>query len=254
MVSTSSTQRTKGVDSARRALQILLQFSENAPELTVENILDAHDISLPSAYRYIALLREMNLIEERSKGSYVLSPQVIKLSRAAEQSFDYHGQVQPALDHLRDETGEAALFLRRLNDHAVCVAIAESDHAVRLSFQPGSLMPLHSGAAAKILLASYSKAKRTAYLNRVQPTLSTEDRVRLDKEFSEIRVTGTARSSGEVDEGVWAAAAAVRLHGKVVGAITVAAPGYRVDDATRDDMATAVVKAAHDLERGLASF
>lgn len=256
MLAASSTaaQRTKGVDSARRALQILLQFSENAPELTVDNILEAHDISLPSAYRYISLLREMNLIEERTKGSYVLSPQVIKLSRAAEQSFDYRGQVQPVLDRLRDSTGEAALFLRRLNDNAVCVAIAEADHAIRLSFQPGSLMPLHGGASAKILLAAYSKPKRAAYLDRLQPPLSDADRARIEGELNEIRTTGTARSAGEVDEGVWAAAAAVRVHGKLVGAVTVAAPGYRVDEAKRDEIEAAVNTAAHELERGLTTF
>ena len=105
---TAEPQRTKGVDSARRALQILLQFSENTPELTVDNLLEDHDISVPSAYRYISLLREMDLIEEREKGRFVLSPQVMKLARAAEASFDYRAQAQPVLNKLADVTGETA--------------------------------------------------------------------------------------------------------------------------------------------------
>lgn len=245
-------QRTKGVDSARRALQILLQFSETTPELTVENVLEAHDVSVPSAYRYISLLREMNLIEERSKGSFVLSPQLIKLARAAEVAFDHRGQVQPVLERLRDETGEAALFVRRLNENAVCVAIAEADHAIKLSFQPGSLMPLHGGAAAKVLLAAYSKAKRSSYLDRLQPALAAADRAGLEAELEQIQRTNLAQSAGEVDEGVWAAAAGVRVHGALMGAVTVAAPAYRLNDVSRAAVAGAVGRAAHELDMAIA--
>ncbi|WP_431220003.1 helix-turn-helix domain-containing protein [Leifsonia xyli] len=98
-------QRTKGVDSARRALQILLQFSQTKPELTVDELIEAHDISLPSAYRYISLLREMYLIEERTKGRYVLSPQILQLAQAAERTLDYRVEAQPILDQLREATG-----------------------------------------------------------------------------------------------------------------------------------------------------
>lgn len=245
-------QRTKGVDSARRALQILLQFSESTPELTIDHLLEAHDISVPSAYRYIALLREMNLIEERRKGRFVLSPQVMKLARAAEVSFDYRGRVQPILDRLRDETGESALYLRRLNDNAVCVAIAESDHMIGLSFQPGSLMPLHSGAAAKLLLAEYSKVKRTSYLDRLQPPLAGPVRERLESDLDQIRRSGRAESLGEVDTGVWASAAAVRVHGKLVGALTVAAPSFRLQEEHEREITQAVDEGAAELERALA--
>lgn len=245
-----ATQRTKGVDSARRALQMLMQFSET-PELTVDNLIEAHDISVPSAYRYIALLRELNLIEEHRKGEFVLSPQVIRLGRAAEGSLDVRGRVQPILESLRDQTGESALYLRRSNDSAVCVAIAESDHPIGLSFQPGSLMPLHGGAAAKLLLADYSRSKRTSYLNRLTPQLSDDVRGRLETDLDRIRETGHAESRSEVDAGVWATAAAVRVHGNLMGAITVAAPDYRLSNDVRSDIGDAVDRAAHDLERTL---
>lgn len=245
-----ATQRTKGVDSARRALQILLQFSET-PELTVDNLIEAHDISVPSAYRYIALLREMNLIEEHRKGEFVLSPQVIRLGRAAEVSLDVRDRVQPILERLRDQTGESALYLRRSNDSAVCVAIAESDHPIRLSFQPGSLMPLHGGAAAKLLLADYSKSKRSSYLDRLTPQLPAETRVHLDDDLDRIRETGHAESRSEVDAGVWATAGAVRVHGNLMGAITVAAPDYRLSEQVRTEIGDAVTRAARDLENVL---
>ena len=36
---------------------------------------------------------------------------------------------------------------------AMCVALAEANHPIRLSFEVGRPMPLHGGAAAEILAA-----------------------------------------------------------------------------------------------------
>jgi DNA-binding IclR family transcriptional regulator len=245
-------QRTKGVDSARRALQILLQFNETTPELTVENLIEDHDISVPSAYRYISLLREMDLIEEREKGRFVLSPQVLRLARAAEASFDYRAQAQPILNRLAEATGETALYLRRVNDSAVCLAIAESDHPISISFQPGNLMPLHSGAAAKLLLSDLSSAKLAQYFQRVGPTMTKTARATLETDLDAIRTTGYAESAGEVDQGVWASAAGIHVRGRLVGAVTVVAPAYRLSEEHRDAIAEAVRSGARDLEQALA--
>ncbi|MBY0689654.1 IclR family transcriptional regulator [Microbacterium marinilacus] len=244
--------RTKGVESARRALQILLQFSEGRPELTVDQILEAHAISVPSAYRYVALLREMNLIEERGRGVFTLSPQVVRLARAAEASFDYRVEAQPILDRMRERTGESALYVRRVNDAAVCLSISESEHAIGLSFQPGALMPLHGGAAAKVLLADYPEPKRTQYLDRLSPPLSRSARRALEADLDRIRAAEYSESTGEVDQGVWAAAAPVRAHGALVGAVTVAAPAYRLDAEHRREIAAAVIQGASELARAIA--
>lgn len=233
-------QRTKGVDSARRALQILLEFSETTPELTVDNVLEKHDISVPSAYRYISLLRELDLIEEREKGRFVLSPQILRLSRAAESMIDFRAQVQPILDQMAAETGETALYLRRVNDSAVCLAIAESDHPISISFQPGALMPLYGGAAAKLLLSELPPAKLTQYFNRLGSTLSKPEKKRLEADLETLRDTGYAESAGEVDRGVWASAASVHTSGISVGALTVVAPDYRLTDEHKQHIAEAV--------------
>jgi DNA-binding IclR family transcriptional regulator len=248
-----ASQRTKGVDSARRVLQILLQFSQNKPELTVEEILDVHGISLPSAYRYISLLREMYLIEERGKGSFVLSPEILQLAQAAERTLDYRLEAQPVLDRLTAETGETALYLRQLNDAAVCLAISESDHTISISFQPGHVMPLHAGAGAKLLLAGSSASRRNQYLDRLQPPLEPADRKHLEAELANLREAGFSISEGEVDDGLWACAAAVRARGQLVGVLSVVAPAYRVDEEKRLSIGSTVRREAAELEKVLAS-
>lgn len=241
-------QRTKGVDSARRALQILLQFTESRPELTIDKVLESYDISVPSAYRYLSLLREMNLIEERGKGTFVLSPRVLRLARAAEVSLDYRTPAQPILDRMREQTGETALYIRRMNDAAVCLAIAESDHQISISFQPGHLMPLHLGAAPKVLLAEYSDTKRERYLDWLRPPMSKADRSKLETDLDAIRATGYAQSTAEVDVGVWAGAVGVRSYGALVGALTVVAPAFRLTEAHRRQIGAVVRAGAAEFE------
>ncbi|WP_210505469.1 IclR family transcriptional regulator [Naasia sp. SYSU D00057] len=248
----SLAQRTKGVDSARRVLQILLQFSESRPELTIDNVLESFDISVPSAYRYLSLLREMNLIEERSKGTFVLSPRILQLAHSAEASLDYRTLAQPILDRMREETGETALYLRRVNDAAVCLAIAESDHQISISFQPGHLMPLHQGAAPKVLLSEYSDAKREQYIDLLRPPMSKAARAKLEADLGAIRDSGYAESAAEVDAGVWAAAAAVRSYGALVGAVTVVAPAYRLSESHRRQIGDVVRAGAAEFEAVIA--
>ncbi|MCS5713563.1 IclR family transcriptional regulator [Herbiconiux sp. CPCC 205716] len=245
-------QRTKGVDSARRALQILLEFSESTPELTVDNVLEKHDISVPSAYRYISLLRELDLIEEREKGRFVLSPQILRLSRAAESVIDFRAQVQPILNRMAEETGETALYLRRVNDSAVCLAIAESDHPISISFQPGALMPLYGGAAAKLLLSELPPAKLAQYFNRLGPVLSKSSRKKLEDDLDAMRSTGYAESAGEVDRGVWASAASVQTSGVSVGALTIVAPDYRLSDEHKTQIAETVRAGAKAFREAIA--
>lgn len=249
-----SPQRTKGVDSARRVLEILLQFSQTKPELTVDEILELHGISLPSAYRYLSLLREMYLIEERTKGSYVLSPEILQLAQAAERTLDYRVEAQPVLDRLASSTGETALYLRQLNDAAVCLAISESDHAITISFQPGHVMPLHAGAGAKVLLSGFTAARRAKYLNRLVPQLDPVVRDHLNEELDALRESRFAISQGEVDEGVWACAAPVHARGQLIGAVSVVAPAFRVvDDGTRANIGVSVRAGAQELETVLAA-
>ncbi len=243
-----ASQRTKGVDSARRVLEILLQFSQSKPELTVDEILEVHGISLPSAYRYLSLLREMYLIEERGKGSYVLSPEILQLAQAAERTLDYRVEAQPVLDRLAATTGETALYLRQLNDAAVCLAISETDHAISISFQPGHVMPLHAGAGAKVLLAGFPKNRRAQYLDRLTPPLDPAVRERLDEELNALRDTGFAISQGEVDEGLWACAAPVYARGHLIGAVSVVVPAYRVSEDERLEIGAAVRASAKELE------
>ncbi|MDI2098608.1 IclR family transcriptional regulator [Ruicaihuangia caeni] len=243
--------KTKGVDSARRVLQILLQFGESKPEVTIEEVAAQHNISIPSAYRYIALLRELYLVEERNRGTYVLSPQVLRLTAAAEASIDVAAAAQPVVDRLVAQTGETALAMRRIGDSAVCVVSSQPDLTLGISFRPGHLMPLHRGAGPKVLLASMPRSRRESYLSRVMHESSP---ARIDGFRDELRAiakAGLAISDSEVDDGIWAVAAAVNVENTVVATISIAGPSFRIGEARREELVATVQAAAREVEAAI---
>ncbi|HEY8474189.1 MAG TPA: IclR family transcriptional regulator [Natronosporangium sp.] len=231
-------------------LQVLLQF-EAQPEVTVEELAQAVSASVSTTYRYVALLREVGLVEERHRGRYSLSPRVLALARTAQAVSRIASVSGPVLHRLTTDCGEAAIVVERLGELAVCVDIRQPDHPVRLSFVPGQVFPLHRGAAPKVLLAALGRDRARAYLNRID-TMTAEERRRLGAELDEIRSKGWGESAAEVDQGVWAVAAPVSVGGSVTAAVTVAAPDYRVDTGARERIRMLVRSAAKELTDALA--
>lgn len=240
-----STSRTHGVDSARRVLQILLEFSEDHPEARIEELAKAISVSLSTTYRYVSLLKELQLIEELQRGTYALSPRILKLARSVEASIDIVSVARPILHELTEATGETSLIIRQLGDSAVCVEISQTDQAVRLSLSPGHMVPLHRGAGPKVLLANMEETKILSYFDRVG--VEMEERQRIRDEFDGIRSEKVGESLAEVDTGVWASASPIHFAGKVIAVVSVAVPEYRIDEEKRDTIIAMVKDAAVEI-------
>lgn len=241
--------RTPGVDSARRVLNVLLLFGGDKPSLSVEEIAEQVDVSVPSAYRFLSLLRELELVEENGNGTYSLTPRVFALASSAERAFEIGAALRPVLHDLSRRTGEAALVMRRIGDHATCAEMVETEHAVRLSFAPGQIMSLHRGAGPKTLLSSMSDVWADRYLQR--SGLDDAERARLLAELGKIKEQGWAVSSAEVDEGVWAASAPIVVGGRTVAALSVAGPRYRIGPDREAEILEHVVACARGVSESL---
>jgi DNA-binding IclR family transcriptional regulator len=242
------------VDSARRVLKTLLLFSEKSPHLTVDEIARAADISVPSAYRFVSLLREMDLVEENGGGVYVLSPRIFLLARSAEQAFPLSKVLRPLVERLSKATGEAALVIRRVGDYATCVEMSQTGHAIRLSFEPGQIMSLHRGAGPKVLLASMGEPWARRYFDRLEPVPPPAEHDAVLAEIPDIAARGWAKSAAEVDEGVWAVAAPIIVADKVVAAVTVAGPQFRIGEERASNILEQVVTGASELSASLSSW
>ncbi|WP_167044173.1 IclR family transcriptional regulator C-terminal domain-containing protein [Salinibacterium sp. ZJ454] len=241
------------MDSARRVLQVLLLFSESTPTLSVEQMARMAEIAPASVYRYLGLLREMSLVEETNYGYYALSPRALAIGRAAEVASPLEAAVRPILASLSAECGEAALLMRRIGDSAVAAEVIDMPNPVRISFQIGQPMGLHRGAGAKVLLAGMGETWIKGYCNRALAPAGDAERAALLTEAARINRLGWAESAAEVDAGVWAVAAPIRSGDRVLAAISVVGPEYRIDSGSAHRIRAAVVAAAGRINEAIQS-
>ena len=252
----AASRRTIGVESARKALQLLLCFEAANPRAAVADLARAAGLPLSSAYRHLALLREQGLIEEDGGGIYRVTPRIHALARAADAASPLVAAAQPFVARLAADTGATAVLFRIFGDVAVAVAAVEPRRPQHLSGVSGRSFPLHRGAPCKLLLASLPATVRSAVLDRIERADPAERPLRRarEAELALIRRRGYAESQGEVDPGMWAVAAPVVEKRRVIASLWLAIPERRLDAARRIALREATRAAAAALSRKLGTM
>jgi len=233
---------------------MLFAFTEQKPVASARDLAETLGIPMPSVHRYVAMLRDMGLIEEGTRGRYHLTMRVAALGRAACKATPTVDLAEPHMRRLSEELGEAVLLNMMVRGHPVCFHRVEAPTRFRLSFEPGQPLPRLRGASVRLLLGGLTAAEREAYVDAAlasgaQPPVNGRARFLRDVERDAAR--GWAISNEEIDEGVWAATAAVHEAGSVVASLSVPCVAFRMDDARRDLVIDRVRKAAADLTNTL---
>lgn len=227
-------QAPGGTQSTQRLLALLDQFSTDRPTHTVEDLSEAIGVPRSTVYRLVSLLKAHELLEQAGDSRYQLGPKAIMMGYIARSTVDLADIWRPGLEQLAAATTETALVLRRIGDAAVCVDRVECDHPVRLSFDVGKAMPLHTGAGAKVLLSGTPAEARDRYITAAVPA---GQQARLRADIETIAIRGWGESYAEVDPGIWAVAAPILQdrEGRCL-AISVAVPEYRLEAGRREEL------------------
>lgn len=238
-----------GVGPGRRLLAVLTAFTEPAEPLTAEEISARLSIPRSTVYRFLALLREFGLVEDGSDGRCQLGPAAVTLGYAAKVTAVLDEVWRPTMNSIAQESRESVLVLRRMGTHAVCVDRAESQHPVRLSFEVGRVMPLHTGAGPKLMLAETDDDFVRSYLKNHVP-VAVERRV-LREDIELIRSRGWSESQSEVDPGIWAVAVPLMISKDRHYCITVALPEYRATSDVKQQLTKLLDDRTTELRRRL---
>jgi DNA-binding IclR family transcriptional regulator len=245
--------RASSAETGKRLLDLLLLFSASAPRWTIQELSDQSGFSLSTTYRYVAALRETGLLERMGDAQYRVTDLVFALAEAAKAARAPLAELaRPILSRLRDEIGESVFVARRTGKRVVMVAREESRRPVRLQFEPGRPMSLHTGSLSRVLLAAMPLAEKTAYLLSLNPEVRNRTTLS-DESLALVAAAGRAESFEEVDEGIWGTSAVVKTDGAVTAALGCAAPLYRNDEGKRMHISTLVSEAAEELTALLSS-
>lgn len=237
--------------SSRKILRALLAFSIDKPRHSAESLSDQIGVPLSSTYRYIGILREADLIDEDGRGSFVLAPRVIGLAQAARAGSDLASIARPFMKRIAHEVGETVILLRRSGDRAVCIERAESSSRIRLTFEVGTALPLHRGAAPKLLLAHLPLAESDAILDDVvaRDAAFAPQRRQLVRELASIREQSWSESRAEITPHVYAVAIGILDPNGVAAAISFVAPAFRTPKASQIRLREQLQRVAGDISK-----
>ncbi len=153
---------------------------------------------------------------------------------------------------LVDRTSETSVLAVLDGHEARCIHILESPHAVKFSFKVGGTLPLHAGAAGKVLLAHSSPELRgivlAGELKRFSPNTITNPEV-LRSELELVAARGYAISIEEIDPGGTAVGVPLlhRKAGHLLGALIISGPKSKFERRI-EDLVPLVLETARRIE------
>jgi DNA-binding IclR family transcriptional regulator len=240
----------QSVDRAVSVLEILARHGEAG----VTEIADELDVHKSTAFRLLGVLENRGLVAQaKDRGKYYLGAGVLRLAGAAAVRLDISQEGVPVCRELADELGETVNIAVLDDDAAVNIMQARGTASVTAQNWLGRRTPLHATSSGKVLLAHMSPTLREGLLARSLPR------------FTERTITGTSVLRGELEAvveqgygitieelelGLAAAAAPIRAHdGKVIAAISVSGPVYRLNSDRLPEVAKRTVAAGAELSR-----
>jgi DNA-binding IclR family transcriptional regulator len=138
-----------GVGVLDKAVRVL-DAVEHRP-LDLAGLVEATGIPRATAHRLAVALEAHRLLRRDGQGRFVPGLRLVALGRAAATAVALPDAARPALEALREETGESVQLYVRDGDRRVCIVALESPHGLRTIVPLGAALPLGIGSAGRIL-------------------------------------------------------------------------------------------------------
>jgi DNA-binding IclR family transcriptional regulator len=130
---------------------VVLRAVENRGPLGLAELQAATGLPRATAHRLAAALVAHGLLRRDTAGRFALGLGLVGLGRAAADGFPLAEHARPALEALRDETGESVQLYVREGAARRCVVSLQSPHGLRWIVPEGALLPLGIGSAGRVL-------------------------------------------------------------------------------------------------------
>jgi DNA-binding IclR family transcriptional regulator len=224
-----------------RMMEVLTELERHAGGLTIRELTGVLSFPRTTIYRILNTLQAHEVVRRADDGSYHLGRRLLSLAAHTSARFGEANLVaicQPHLDRLAAELGEGVKLSVIDRDEVLVLAAAQGRREYALTVAAGQRMPLHSGAAGKMLLAHQPQGMLDEVLGQPLPAYTERtitDPVRLRTEFSRIRRNGWSEDQGEAGPSIHAYAAPVLSRdGTLAAALSVpflaGASAARVDE------------------------
>jgi DNA-binding IclR family transcriptional regulator len=220
----SAKHRIPVIDRMMDVLALLERRNDGA---SIRELVARLHLPRTTVYRILNTLQLHDMVRRSADGDYRLGPRLLALAARAVDldGVDLPVLARPHLERLSAATGEACKVSVIDRDGLLVCAVSEGKREYALTVVPGQRLPLHAGAAGKVLLAHLPPDELARFLALPLPRHTARtlaDPKRLGRELARIRRQGWAEDKGEFSPSICAMAAPIPDRaGKIIAALSV---------------------------------
>lgn len=245
--------RDGSVQSVDRAISILQVLARHGGARVTE-IATELDVHKSTVFRLLATMEARGLIAQNSeRGRYQLGYGVLELAAGATRKHDISLLGRPVCQELAESAGETVNIA--IHDERTVISIDQvmGSATVTSVNWVGQRTPMHATASGKVFLAHMPSEQVDAILSEGLEKYTPHtivDPAALERQLALVREREYAYTVEEHEIGLAAVAAPIRsLDGRVVAAVTVSGPTFRLNEDTIADVALHVLEAAAEISQ-----
>ena len=218
------------VQAVESALELLELLSEEHAAPTLPYLAETMGLSRNKLFRLLATLEERGFVEkEESSGYYRLGLPAAELAQKVLKSLSLIQIAHPVMETLARKHNEAVYMTVLSGDEVLFLDMVDSGQQIKAVSLVGERFPFFTNAAGKAIRALDSRDILERVFRKRPRRDSTVDVKLLEEELNQIRSSGVAVGTEGLGEGIITVAVAVRDYaGKVVGALTLLGPSFRM--------------------------
>jgi DNA-binding IclR family transcriptional regulator len=226
---------SESIRAVERALDVLLCFTSQTPELTMSQISEMIGINKSTVHRLLSTLEKKRFVErDRVTGIYKPGLRLLQIASLAMEQNNLRRLAAPFLQDLCSRYRENVNLSLLDGADVIYVDVVESSQRVKLAATPGQRLPAFCTASGKSILAFLPEDQVRHILERGMPSYTPSTVVSTEDFFNnmrQIREQGYAISDQEFEEGINAVAAPIC--NQPIASVSIAGPAYRL---TRERM------------------
>lgn len=218
------------VQAVENAFDILDSLAEETPNATLPCLATRLGISRNKTFRLLATLENRGLVErEEWSGIYRLGLSTVELAQRFIRSTNLIRLARPVMEGLARKHEEAVYLTVLRGDEVIFLDMVDCDRQIKATPLVGKRFPFFTNAAGKAIRSFESRDLLERFAKRRRKAANFPDVAVLETEMNFIKEKGVAVDNGGLGEGIISVAVAVKDYaGKVVGALTMLGPSFRM--------------------------
>jgi IclR family transcriptional regulator, KDG regulon repressor len=250
---------TRAVQALARGIDVLDLFLTAGEPLSVPEMAKRLGLPRSSVYELVQTLVDRRCLVPADGHPHRYAPGVhlLELGSAYAANLDLAREGERVAEGLARVCNETVHLAVLDGTDVIYLAKVESEHPVRMVSAVGRRIPAHCTAVGKSLLAGLSDSELAERYDPASPLVTMTPRSirsvnRLKRELNRVRADGLAFDDSESSVSVRCVAAPVRDHrGRVVAAMSIAVPEFRMDASRQRELGELVRGGARELSSRL---